>query len=141
MLGQIPIGGAVVKTISIFLALINSLFAGFLIALDLSYNGMRLGILWWSLIKLSVAALIIVIGVSAWLRVMGLIQPGLILLGSVFLIALGPATIVWALHVALTTGSMEYHMAIYGGSLMMQGTASLLGFAGENGNTTTLRTQ
>jgi len=131
MLGEIPIGGAVVKTISIFLALINSLFAGFLIALDLSYSGIHQGILWWSFLKLSAASVIIVIGISAWLGAMGSIQPGLILLGSVFLIALGPATIVWTFHVALTTGNMEYHMVIYGGSLMVQGMSSLLGFGNE----------
>lgn len=129
------------KTISIFLALINSLFAGFLIALDLSYNGIHQGILWWSLIKLSAASLIIVVGISTWLGVMEALRPGAILLGSVFLIALGPATIVWTLHVALTSGGMEYPMAVYGGSLMAQGMASLLGFAADNGTTSAFRTQ
>ncbi len=120
------------KTISIFLALINLLFAGFLIALDLSYNEIHLNTLWWSLLKLSTAVLIIVIGITVWLEVTGAIRPTLVLLGSIFLIALGPATIVWAVHVALTTGNVEVHMAVYGGSLMVQGLASLLGFAEES---------
>lgn len=120
------------KTISIFLALINLLFAGFLIALDLSYNEIHLRTLWWSLLKLSTAAVIIVIGIIVWLEVTGAIRPTLVLLGSVFLIALGPSTIVWAVHVALTTGNVEVHMAVYGGSLMAQGMASLLGFAEES---------
>jgi len=120
------------KTISIFLALINSLFAGCLIALDLSYNGIQLGILWWSLLKLSTASLIIIIGIAVWLEAMGMIRPNPILLGSLFLIALGPATIVWALHLALTTGDMEYHMAVYACSLTVQGMASLFGFAEES---------
>mgnify|MGYP003390320029 FL=1 len=120
------------KTISIFLALINLLFAGFLIALDLSYNEIHLRTLWWSLLKLSTAAVIIVIGIIVWLEMTGAIRPTLVLLGSVFLIALGPSTIVWAVHVALTTGNVEVHMAVYGGSLMAQGMASLLGFAEES---------
>jgi hypothetical protein len=120
------------KTISIFLALINLLFAGFLIALDLSYNTIHLRTLWWSLLKLSTATVIIAIGVIVWLEVTGAIRPTLVLLGSVFLIALGPSTIVWAVHVALTTGNVEVHMAVYGGSLMVQGLASLLGFAEES---------
>jgi len=120
------------KTISIFLALINLLFAGFLIALDLSYNEIHLRTLWWSVLKLSTAAVIIVIGIIVWLEVTGAIRPTLVLLGSVFLIALGPSTIVWAVHVALTTGNVEVHMAVYGGSLMAQGIASLLGFAEES---------
>ncbi len=120
------------KTISILIALINLLFAGFLIALDLSYNAIHLQTLWWSLLKLSTATVIIVIGVIVWLEVTGAIRPTLVLLGSIFLIALGPATIVWAVHVALTTGNVEVHMAVYGGSLMAQGLASLLGFAEES---------
>jgi len=132
MLGEISNGGAIMKTISIFLALINLLFAGFLIALDLSYHEIHLRTLWWSLLKLSTAAVIIVIGIIVWLEVTGAIRPTLVLLGSVFLIALGPSTVVWAVHVALTTGNVEVHMAVYGGSLMAQGMASLLGFAEES---------
>ena len=120
------------KTISIFIALINLLFAGFLIALDLSYNEIHLRTLWWSLLKLSTATVIIAIGIIVWVEVTGAIRPTLVLLGSIFLIALGPATIVWAVHVALTTGNVEVHMAVYGGSLMVQGMASLLGFAEES---------
>ena len=119
------------KTISIFLALINSLFAGFLIALDLSYHGFLQGTPWWSLLKLSTAALIILVGVSVWLGEMGVFPPGPVLLGGLFLFALGPVTIVWAIHVALTTGNVEYHMAFYGTSLMIQGMASLLGVKDE----------
>ena len=124
------------KTISIFLALINSIFAGFLIALDLSYHGFLQGTPWWSLLKLSTAGMIIVVGLSVWLGEMGILSPGPVLLGGVFLIALGPATIVWAVHVALTTGYLELHMAVYGMSLMMQGLASLLGSKGETTNAT-----
>jgi hypothetical protein len=141
MLGEISNGGTVVKTISVFLALINLLFAGFLIALDLSYNGIQARTLWWSLMKLSTASLIILIGVTAWLGAMGTISQGPIFLGSVFLIALGPATIVWAIHVALTTGDMEYHMVVFAISLMVQGMSSLLGFLGNNENTTIFHTQ
>lgn len=122
------------KTISIFLALVNSIFAGFLIVLDLSNNGIHQSILWWMLIKLSAASLVIAVGVFTWLGVSGAIQPGLVLLGNLFLVALGPATIVWTLHVALVTGDVEYYMAIYGGTLLTQGIASLLGFAGESRN-------
>jgi len=134
MLGEISNGGAVVKTISVFLALINLLFAGFLIALDLSYNGIQARTLWWSLMKLSTALLIILIGLTAWLGAMGTISQGPNLLGSIYLIALGPATIVWAIHVALTTGDMKYHMVVYAISLMMQGISTLLGYAGEARN-------
>jgi len=115
------------KTVSIFLALINSLFAGLLIAVDLSYYGFMQGIWWWSLLKLSAACLVIVVGISVWLGEMGVLSPGPVLLGGVFLIALGPATLVWTAHVALVTGGIEYDMVVYGISLMVQGMACLLG--------------
>ena len=124
------------KTISIFLALINSLFAGFLIALDLSYNEIHIRTLWWSLLKLSTAALIIVIGITVWLEVMGVVRSAPMMLGSLFLIALGPATITWAIHLALTTGNLEFHMVVFACSLMVQGMTSLLGAAGESRNAT-----
>ena len=124
------------KTISIFFALINSLFAGFLIALDLSYNEIHISTLWWSLLKLSTAVLIIVIGITVWLEVMGVVRSAPMMLGSLFLIALGPATITWAIHLALTTGNMEFHMVIFSVSLMVQGMASLLGASGETRNAT-----
>jgi hypothetical protein len=117
------------KTISIFLALINSIFAAFLIALDLSYHGFLQGIWWWSMLKLSAAGTIIIVGLCVWLSEMGVLSPSLVLLGGVFLIALAPATIVWAIHVALTTGVIELHMVVYGVSLMVQGLASLMGVA------------
>ena len=124
------------KTISIFFALINSLFAGFLIALDLSYNEIHISTLWWSLLKLSTAVLIIVIGITVWLEVMGVVRSAPMMLGSLFLIALGPATITWAIHLALTTGNMEFHMVVFSVSLMVQGMASLLGASGETRNAT-----
>ncbi|MFN8387893.1 MAG: hypothetical protein U0X92_15945 [Anaerolineales bacterium] len=122
------------KTVSIFLALVNSIFAGFLIVLDLSSHGVDQSILWWMLIKLSAASLVIAVGVFTWLGITGIVQPGLVLLGNVFLVALGPAVTVWTLHVALVTGDVEYYMAVYGGALLMQGLASLLGFASESRN-------
>jgi len=50
---------------------------------------------------------------------------------QLFLVALGAATVVWTFHLALVTGDMEFHMVVYGGSLAMQGMASLFGLAGD----------
>lgn len=127
------------KTISIFLALLNALFAGFLILLDLSYSGFPPGNPGWSLLKLSAASAVILVGAAAWLGELGLLSPGPILLGDLFLIALGPATLVWAAHVALTSGDIKFHMVVFAISLLAQGMSSLLGTGMENG--TSLRVQ
>jgi len=55
-----------------------------------------------------------------------------------FLVALGTASIVWTLHLALVRGDIEFFMVLYGGSLAVQGMASLFGFAGDSRNATSM---
>ena len=125
------------KTISIFLALINSLAGGLLIAFSLSGSEIRQAAAWWTLLKTVAAFSVIVIGVLAWLASMRTVRPGLMSLGSLLLVALGTATIVWTLHLALVTGDAEYYMLVYGGSLIVQGAASLFGVLQEPRNSAT----
>lgn len=115
------------KTISIFLALINALVAGLLIAFSLSGSEMRQVAVWWTLLKTLCAFSVILISALTWLAGMRTVNPGLMSLGSLLLVALGAATIVWTLHLALVTGDAEYYMLAYGGSLIVQGASSLLG--------------
>ena len=113
------------KTISIFLALINALVAALLIMFSLSGSEIRQVAAWWTVLKTLSAFSVIVIGVLTWLASMRTVRPGLISLGSLLLVALGAATIVWTLHLALVTGDPEYYMLVYGGSLIVQGASSL----------------
>jgi len=136
MLLSNPKGGAVMKTISIFLALVNSLLAGVLLLISLTGNEIRQTEFLWLLTKSLAAVGVIMMGILTWLGAMRTINPGLMVLGSVFLVALGTATMVWTFHIALVTGDMEYHMIVYGGSLMTQGMASLLGSGNESHNIT-----
>jgi hypothetical protein len=124
------------KTISIFLALINSLLAGLLIVFSLSGSEIHHAAAWWLLTKVLIGLSIIVIGALTWIGSMRTIKPGLVALSSLFLVAIGAATVMWTLHLGLVTGDMEYYMFIYGGSLMVQGIASLLGYSGTSGNMT-----
>jgi len=114
------------KTISIFLALINALVAGLLIVFSLSGNEIRQAAAWWTLLKTLSAFSVIVISVLTWLANMRTVRPGFISLGGLLLVALGAATIVWTLHLALVTGDAEYYMLVYGGSLIVQGASSSL---------------
>ncbi|HJR78906.1 MAG TPA: hypothetical protein VJ821_02465 [Anaerolineales bacterium] len=115
------------KTISIFLALINSLAAGLLIALSLSGPEIRQAAAWWTTLKTLAAFSVIAIGILTWLANIRIVRPSLISLGSLFLVALGTATIVWTLHLALVTGDAEYYMLVYGGSLIVQAASTLFG--------------
>jgi hypothetical protein len=122
------------KTISIFLALINALVAGLLIALSLSGSEIRQAVAWWTLLKTLSAFSVIVIGVLTWLASIRTVKPVLISLGSLLLVALGTATIVWTLHLALVTSDAEYYMLVYGCSLIVQGASSLFGVLQEPRN-------
>lgn len=123
------------KTISIFLALINSLLAGLLITFLISSVNFRISATLWSAVKIGVALSVIVIGVLTWVNALGSIPPGILALSSVFLVALGAATVVWTFHRAQVTGDMEYYMILYGGSLFTQGFSLLFGLAEGGGRT------
>jgi hypothetical protein len=124
------------KTVSIFLSLINSLLAGVILLASVTGNELHDATLLWLLTKILATLGIIATGVLTWLGILSAVRPGLLTLSSLSLVALGAATAVWTLHLAMLTGDMEYYMILYGGSLMMQGAASLFGFAAESGNVT-----
>ncbi len=120
------------KTISIFLALVNALLAGLLIASCISPTELIQGQIGWLVIKIIASSGVIVAGIITWLGSMHPLRVGLIPLCSLFLVALGAATTVWTLHLALVSGDMEFHMVVYGGSLAVQGMASLFGFVADS---------
>jgi hypothetical protein len=119
------------KTVSIFLALINSLLAGVILLASLTGNELREAMPFWLLIKVLAALGIILTGVLTWIASVSAVRPGLLALSNLSLVALGAAIGAWTLHLAIVTGDMEYAFVLYGGSLIMQGAASLLGFAAE----------
>src|SRR5258706_7063618 len=136
MLKQILNGGVVMKTISIFLSLINSLLAGVILLASLTSSEVHDALLLWLMTKILAALGIIVIGVIIWLGSVSAVKPNLMALSSVSLVALGAGTVVWTIHLAIVTGDMEYYMIVYGISLIIQGMASLFGFAKESRNMT-----
>jgi len=126
------------KTISIFLALVNSLLAGLILAFSLSPTEISQTAAWWSFTKIVAACSVILVGVLTWLGSARTISAGLLSLCSLSLVGLGAATIVWTFHLALVTGDMEFYMIVYGGSLIVQGMASLFGFAGDSRDMTSM---
>ncbi|MBK9923920.1 MAG: hypothetical protein IPP66_01385 [Anaerolineales bacterium] len=116
------------KTISIFLSFINALLAGLLITFSLSTNEFFHIEVWWSLIKMAAFLLVIILGVITWIASMNSSNIATLFLGSILVIVIGAVMIAWTFHIAIVNGDMEYHMAVYGASLMVQGMASLLGF-------------
>lgn len=123
------------KTISMFLALVNSLLAGLLITFLLSSADYQYAPSWWSAARIFIALCVIMIGVITWVASISRINPGLVALCSLTLVALGAATTVWTFHRVQVTGDMEYYMIIYGGSLFVQGVALLFSLSSDQGST------
>lgn len=121
------------KTISIFLALVNSLLAGLLITFLVSSADFQHSAQWWSAARIFIALCVIMIGVITWVGSIGVVKPSLMALSSLSLVAIGAATVVWTFHRAQLTGDMEYYMIIYGGSLSVQGIALLFGISMDQG--------
>ena len=126
------------KTISIFLALINALMAGLVLAFSLSPTELGQAPAWWSFTKIGAASCVILVALMTWLGSARASNAALMSLCSLFLVALGAATMVWTFHLALVNGDMEYYMVLYGGSLIVQGMASLFGFAGDSRSFTSM---
>ena len=122
------------KTVSIFLSLINSLLAGLILAYSLSPTEISHTASLWSFTKIVAVSSVILVGVFTWFGSARSISPGLMALCSLFLVSLGAATVVWTFHVALVSGDIEYYVVLYGGSLAVQGMTCLFGFAGESRN-------
>lgn len=116
------------KTISIFLALINALLAGLLLAYNLSSSELYESNTLWMFAKSFAALSVIGIGILTWLASVGAINNNPLLVSGLYLVVLGAVTIVWTYHLAVLRGGMEYYMVVFGASLSVQGIASLLGF-------------
>ncbi len=114
------------KTISILLALVNSLAAGIVIAASLpAIQPLRPASSLWSITKVVSGVAIIFAGILTWVAAARSTNQRIVFLAGLFLVALGTASAVWTVHVALSSGILKDHMFLYSGSLMAQGASSL----------------
>ncbi len=114
------------KTISILLALINSLAAGLLIAASLpAIQIAHLGASAGHAMRVVVSLGVIAAGTLMWIAACRTTNQRLSFAAGLFLVALGTASGVWTVHVAISSGTIKDHMILYGGSLMAQGASCL----------------
>ncbi len=115
------------KTISIFLALINSLAAGLVISASLpAIQLLRPTTSLWNATKVMAGVGIILVGVLTWIRACRFeTNPHPILLAGLFLVVLGTASAMWTIHLGLVSGKLKDVMFLYSGSLIIQGSLSI----------------
>jgi hypothetical protein len=111
------------KVVSILLAFINSLIGGLLIVSCVS-AGEALG---WIAFKAAAGILAIYFGILTFKDSIQPVRQSRVLLGGLFLVIAGVSAVTWGIHWSIISGDVKNTVLLFGGSLFMQGLASVLG--------------
>ncbi len=111
------------KVISILLAFINSLI-GTLLILSCISTGEALG---WITFKTGAGILAIYFGVLTFKDSIQPIRQSRMLLSGLFLVIVGVSALAWGIHWSIISGDIKNTILLFGGSLFLQGLASVLG--------------
>ncbi len=115
------------KVISILLALVNSLVAGLVLLSCISASSLHWDGLAWLAVRVGTGTLVILAGAFTFVDGTQPIGPGKMLVAGLTLIMLGVSSAMWGLHLTLISGDVKNVMILFGGSLVLQGIASIVG--------------
>lgn len=121
------------KVLSILLALVNSLMAGMILLSCLSVSNLSWNELGWLGTRVTTGVLVILAGLVTWRDGMQPVGPGKMLLAGLLLVLLGAGSAMWGLHLTLISGDVKNVMILFGGSLVLQGIASIVGLQESQG--------
>ncbi len=116
------------KVVSILMALINSLTGGLLILSCISASE-SLG---WITLKTGAGIIAIYFGILTFKDSIQPIRQSRILSAGLFLVIVGVSIVAWGIHWSIISGDIKNTVLLFGGSLFMQGLASVLGMAENN---------
>ena len=122
------------KVLSILLALVNSLAAGLLLLSCVSVSNLSWDGLGWLGVRVVTGALVILSGALIFRDGIQPIGPGKMLVAGLTLILLGVSSAMWGVHLSIISGDVKNVMILFGGSLVVQGIAAVIGLAEESGN-------
>ena len=120
------------KVLSILLALVNSLMAGMVLLSCISVSNLRWDGLGWLAVRVATGALVILVGILTFRDGAQAIGPGKMLMAGLLLILLGAGSAMWGVHLSIVSGDVKNVTILFGGSLVLQGIASVVGLAGES---------
>lgn len=115
------------KVVSILMALVNSLTGGLLILSCISASES----LSWITLKTCAGILAISFGVLIFKDSVQPISPGRMLPCSLFLVIVGVSIVAWGIHWSILSGDVKNTVLLFGGSLFVQGLASIFSLAGD----------
>ena len=115
------------KVLSILLALVNSLIAGLVLLSCVSVSNLSLDGLGWLAVRVGIGILVILAGILTFRDGTQGIGPGKMLIIGLLLVLLGTGSAMWGLHLSIISGDIKNVMILFGGSLVLQGIASVAG--------------
>ena len=121
------------KVLSILLALVNSLMAGLVLLSCISGSSLRWDRLDWLAVRVAAGVLVILAGILTFRDGVQPVGPGKMLLAGLVLLLLGTGSAMWGLHLSIVSGDVKNVMILFGGSLVIQGIASIVGLQGPQG--------
>ena len=121
------------KVLSILLALVNSLVAGLVLLSCISVSNLSRDALGWLAARVATGMLVILAGILTFRDGMQGVVPGKMLIIGLLLVLLGAGSAMWGVHLSIISGDIKNAMILFGGSLVLQGIASVAGLreAGE----------
>ena len=123
------------KVLSILLALVNSLMAGLILLSCISVSNLRWNGIGWLAVRVMTGVLVILTGILTFRDGAQPIGPGKMLMAGLSLVLLGTGSAMWGLHLTLVSGDIKNVMILFGGSLVLQGIASIVGLRESGGIT------
>lgn len=115
------------KVLSILLALVNSVVAGLVLLSCISFSNLHWDGLGWLGARVGVGILVLLAGLLTFRDGMQAVGPGKMLASGLVLLLLGTGCAMWGLHLTLVSGDIKNVMILFGGSLVLQGIASIVG--------------
>jgi hypothetical protein len=115
------------KVLSILLALVNSLIAGLGLLACISASNLGWDGLAWLGVRVAAGVLVILAGILTFRDGVQPIGPEKMLFTGLLLVLLGTGSAMWGLHLTLVSGDVKNVMILFGGSLVIQGIASIVG--------------
>ncbi|MGD8406119.1 MAG: hypothetical protein PVJ21_20855 [Anaerolineales bacterium] len=123
------------KVLSILLTLVNSWAAGLVLLSCMSVFNLSWEGLGWLGARIVTGILVILSGGLIFRDGIQPIGPRKLLMAGLTLIPIGVSSAMWGLHLTLISGDVKNVMILFGGSLVLQGIASIVGLQESGGMT------
>jgi hypothetical protein len=121
------------KVLSVLLAMFNSLMAGVILLSCIPISNLRWDGLGWLAARVLTGILVILAGIITFRDGAQPIGPGKMLTTGLVLVLLGAGSTMWGVHLSIISGYIKNVMILFGGSLVLQGIASVIGLTRDPG--------